>query len=54
MNRCQSSLIINDSHSRNIHQITQNGYEYNQAPFDIFLTNALCDGIKLWDLRNAK
>lgn len=51
MNKCQSSLIIEDVHSRPFHQINQNTSEFNQQSYDLFLTTAVGDGIKQWDLR---
>jgi WD40 repeat protein len=54
LNKCQSSLIITDAHSRVFHQISQNSTEHNQHSYDLFLTNSIGDGIKLWDLRTAR
>jgi hypothetical protein len=54
MNQAKSCLTIPEAHSqRSIHQIVQNGSEFNHS-YDLFLTCALGDGIKLWDLRNAQ
>ena len=36
------------------YQICQNESEFNQNSYDLFLTNAVNDGIKLWDLRIAQ
>ena len=54
LNKCKSSLIITDAHSRVFHQISQNSTEHNQHSYDLFLTNSIGDGIKLWDLRTAR
>jgi WD40 repeat protein len=54
LNQCKSSLAIHEIHSRPFHQICLNKSEFNQVSYDIFLTNAIGDGIKLWDLRNAQ
>ena len=54
LNKCQSSLIITDAHSRAFHQIYQNSTVHNQHSYDLFLTNSIGDGIKLWDLRTAR
>ena len=54
MNQTKSCLTIHEAHSRPFHQILQNGNQHNQNPYDLFLTNAVADGIKLWDLRSAQ
>ena len=54
MNQAKSCLFIPDAHTRNFHQIYQNESEHNQSSYDLFLTNAVSDGIKLWDLRIAQ
>lgn len=54
MNQAKSSLLIRDAHSRLFHQIAQNGSEHNRHSYDLFLTNSVGDGIKLWDLRVAQ
>jgi hypothetical protein len=48
LNKCQSSLIITEAHTRSFHQILQNSSELNQNSYDLFLTNSIGDGIKLW------
>jgi hypothetical protein len=54
MNHAQSCLVIHEAHSRPFHQICQNRSEHNQSSYDLFLTNAIGDGLKLWDLRIAQ
>lgn len=54
MNECKSCLFIPEAHTRNIHQIYQNESIFNQNSYDLVLTNAIADGIKLWDLRIAQ
>ena len=54
MNQAKSCMLIPEAHSRNFHQICQNESEFNQNSYDLFLTNAVNDGIKLWDLRIAQ
>lgn len=54
MNESKSVLTIHDAHTRPFEQIVQNQSEYNRFSYDLFLTNAVGDGIKLWDLRTAK
>ena len=54
LNKCESSLLISDVHNRPFHQINQNSSEFNQHSYDLFYTNAICDGIKIWDLRTAR
>ena len=54
MNEAKSCLTIHEAHSRPFHQILQNPSEHNRLSYDLFLSNAVNDGIKLWDLRSAK
>ena len=54
MNQGKSCLTIHEAHSRPFSQILQNGGEHNQNSYDLFLTSAVTDGIKLWDLRTAE
>ena len=54
MNQAKSCMLISEAHSRNFHQICQNESEFNQNSYDLFLTNAVNDGIKLWNLRIAQ
>lgn len=54
MNQTKSVLSIPEAHTRNIHQIFQTGSPYNQSSYDVFLTSAVADGVKMWDMRNAK
>ncbi|CAF0884268.1 unnamed protein product [Brachionus calyciflorus] len=54
MNEAKSCLTIHEAHTRPFHQLLQNQSVYNRLSYDLFLSNAVCDGIKLWDLRSAK
>uniref|UniRef100_A0ABM5FXA5 WD repeat-containing protein 27 isoform X2 n=1 Tax=Pogona vitticeps TaxID=103695 RepID=A0ABM5FXA5_9SAUR len=53
-----SAAVITDVHSRSVHQICQNkGSAFSSQPSDaynLFLTTAIGDGIKLWDLRTLR
>nr|XP_020827736.1 WD repeat-containing protein 27 isoform X2 [Phascolarctos cinereus] len=53
-----SAAVIPDIHSRSAHQICQNkGSAFAAQPFenyDLFLTTAIGDAIKLWDLRTLR
>nr|XP_056708951.1 WD repeat-containing protein 27 [Euleptes europaea] len=53
-----SAAAIPDVHSRAVHQICQNkGSAFSAQQFDaynLFLTTAVGDGIKLWDLRTLR
>ncbi|KAL7987596.1 hypothetical protein Chor_006515, partial [Crotalus horridus] len=53
-----SAALIRDAHSRSIHQICQNkGSSFSCQPheaYNLFLTAAIGDGIKLWDLRTLR
>ncbi|NXL18886.1 WDR27 protein, partial [Setophaga kirtlandii] len=53
-----SAAVIQESHVRSVHQICQNkGSSYStQQPeaYNVFLTTAAGDGIKLWDLRTLR
>lgn len=53
MNQAKSCLTIHEAHTRPFHQICLNKSEFNQSSYDLFMTNSLVDGIKLWDLRIA-
>ncbi|XP_031435429.1 WD repeat-containing protein 27 isoform X2 [Clupea harengus] len=52
------AMEIPESHSRAAHHITQNkGSMYSaqaQDSYNLFLTSAITDGIKLWDLRTSR
>ncbi|CAH1264288.1 WDR5B [Branchiostoma lanceolatum] len=58
MNVARSVRTIPDVHSRPVHAICQNkGSPFVSHPssaYDLFLTAALTDGIKLWDLRTNR
>ena len=54
MNHAKSCLSIPDVHSRNVHQICQNSSQHNANSYDWFLTSAVGDGVKMWDLRSAE
>uniref|UniRef100_A0A8C8SVU9 WD repeat domain 27 n=1 Tax=Pelusios castaneus TaxID=367368 RepID=A0A8C8SVU9_9SAUR len=53
-----SAAMIPDAHSRSVHQICQNkGSAFSTQPleaYNLFMTTALGDGIKLWDLRTLR
>uniref|UniRef100_A0A8C3NDT7 Uncharacterized protein n=1 Tax=Geospiza parvula TaxID=87175 RepID=A0A8C3NDT7_GEOPR len=53
-----SAAVIQEAHVRSVHQICQNkGSSYStQQPvaYNLFLTTAAGDGIKLWDLRTLR
>ncbi|KAM4730507.1 WD repeat-containing protein 27 [Anableps anableps] len=58
MNKGVVGSVLPDAHSRAIHCIKQNkGSTFtSQAPesYNLFLTSALTDGVKLWDLRTMR
>ncbi|KAM9364952.1 WD repeat-containing protein 27 [Pholidichthys leucotaenia] len=58
MNRGVIASEMSEAHSRAIHCITQNkGSVFSkQAPdsYNLFLTSAVMDGVKLWDLRTLR
>jgi WD40 repeat protein len=55
MNEAKSCLLIHEAHSRSFYQIYQNQAENNQRScYDLFLTNSIVDGVKLWDMRSAR
>uniref|UniRef100_A0A3Q2CMM9 Anaphase-promoting complex subunit 4 WD40 domain-containing protein n=1 Tax=Cyprinodon variegatus TaxID=28743 RepID=A0A3Q2CMM9_CYPVA len=58
MNKGAVGSVLPDSHSRAIHSITQNkGSTFtSQAPesYNVFLTSAITDGVKMWDLRTMR
>ncbi|XP_072293621.1 WD repeat-containing protein 27 [Eucyclogobius newberryi] len=58
MNRGAVAAELPDAHSRAVHCITQNkGSIFSaQAPdsYNLFLTSAVTDGIKIWDLRTLR
>ncbi|XP_043992644.1 WD repeat-containing protein 27 isoform X2 [Gambusia affinis] len=58
MNKGAVGSILPDAHSRAIHCVTQNkGSTFtSQAPesYNLFLTSAVTDGIKMWDLRTMR
>ncbi|XP_053153393.1 WD repeat-containing protein 27 isoform X2 [Hemicordylus capensis] len=53
-----SAAVIPDVHSRSVHQICQNkGSAFSTQcyeAYNLFLTTAIGDGIKLWDLRTLR
>ncbi|XP_075780787.1 WD repeat-containing protein 27 isoform X2 [Pelodiscus sinensis] len=53
-----SAAVIPDAHSRSVHQICQNeGSAFSTQPleaYNLFMTAAIGDGIKLWDLRTLR
>ncbi|KFQ32181.1 WD repeat-containing protein 27, partial [Merops nubicus] len=53
-----STAVIPDAHTRSVHQICQNkGSSFSmQQPeaYNLFMTTAAGDGIKLWDLRTLR
>ncbi|XP_037673686.1 WD repeat-containing protein 27 isoform X2 [Choloepus didactylus] len=53
-----SAALIPDAHSRPVHQICQNkGSPYmaqQSEAYNLFITTAIGDGIKLWDLRTLR
>ncbi|XP_030628122.1 WD repeat-containing protein 27 [Chanos chanos] len=58
MNRGCIAAEISDAHTRAVHHITQNkGSMFStQTPdsYNLFLSSAVSDGVKLWDLRTAR
>ncbi|NWZ25789.1 WDR27 protein, partial [Asarcornis scutulata] len=58
LNEGRSTAVIPEVHSRSVHQICQNkGSAFStQQPeaYNLFLTTAVGDGIKLWDLRTLR
>uniref|UniRef100_A0A669P424 Uncharacterized protein n=1 Tax=Phasianus colchicus TaxID=9054 RepID=A0A669P424_PHACC len=58
LNAGRSTAVIPDVHTRAVHQICQNkGSAFStQKPeaYNLFMTTAIGDGIKLWDLRTLK
>ncbi|KAM4591508.1 WD repeat-containing protein 27 isoform 2-T2 [Odontesthes bonariensis] len=58
MNRGMVASVLPDAHSRAIHCVTQNkGSTFStQAPdsYNLFLTSAVTDGVKIWDLRTLR
>uniref|UniRef100_A0A3P8T369 WD repeat domain 27 n=1 Tax=Amphiprion percula TaxID=161767 RepID=A0A3P8T369_AMPPE len=58
MNKGTVASELPDAHSRAIHCITQNkGSVFStQAPdsYNLFLTSAVTDGVKIWDLRTLR
>ncbi|XP_020488469.2 WD repeat-containing protein 27 [Labrus bergylta] len=58
MNKGTVASELPDAHSRVVHYITQNkGSMFStQAPdsYNLFLTNAVTDGMKIWDLRTLR
>ncbi|XP_034538493.1 WD repeat-containing protein 27 isoform X3 [Notolabrus celidotus] len=58
MNKGTVASELPDAHSRAVHCITQNkGSMFStQAPdsYNLFLTNAVTDGMKIWDLRTLR
>ncbi|KAM6467668.1 WD repeat-containing protein 27 isoform 2-T2 [Liasis olivaceus] len=53
-----SAAVIRDAHSKSVHQICQNkGSSFScqqHEAYNLFLTTAIGDGIKLWDLRTLR
>uniref|UniRef100_A0A4W3H9J1 WD repeat domain 27 n=1 Tax=Callorhinchus milii TaxID=7868 RepID=A0A4W3H9J1_CALMI len=58
LNVGQSVVTVPDAHARPVHQICQNkGSAFSTQPseaYNLFLTTAVTDGIKLWDLRTLR
>ncbi|XP_069463056.1 WD repeat-containing protein 27 isoform X2 [Ambystoma mexicanum] len=58
LNAACSAAIISNAHSRSTHQICQNkGSAFsvqNPDAYNLFVTTAIGDGIKLWDLRSLR
>uniref|UniRef100_A0A8C2SXD1 WD repeat domain 27 n=1 Tax=Coturnix japonica TaxID=93934 RepID=A0A8C2SXD1_COTJA len=58
LNAGRSTAVIPEAHTRAVHQICQNkGSAFStQKPedYNLFMTTAVGDGIKLWDLRTLK
>uniref|UniRef100_A0A673CN70 Uncharacterized protein n=1 Tax=Sphaeramia orbicularis TaxID=375764 RepID=A0A673CN70_9TELE len=58
MNRGSVASKLPDAHSRAIHYVTQNkGSMFStQTPdsYNLFLTSAVTDGVKMWDLRTLR
>ncbi|XP_041063528.1 WD repeat-containing protein 27 [Carcharodon carcharias] len=58
LNVGQSVVTVPDAHARPVHQICQNnGSVFSTQPsesYNLFLTTAITDGIKLWDLRTLR
>ncbi|XP_059842729.1 WD repeat-containing protein 27 isoform X2 [Hypanus sabinus] len=58
LNVGQSVVTVPDAHTRPVHQICQNnGSVFSSQPselYNLFLTTAVTDGIKLWDLRTLR
>jgi len=58
MNAARSVRVVLDAHTRPAHAICQNeGSMFVSHPasaYDLFLTAAMTDGIKLWDLRTNR
>ncbi|XP_043928751.1 WD repeat-containing protein 27 [Protopterus annectens] len=58
MNSGCSIAMVSDAHSRAVHQVCQNkGSAFCSQPpeaYNLFLTTAVTDGIKLWDMRTMR
>ncbi|XP_067901568.1 WD repeat-containing protein 27 isoform X2 [Heterodontus francisci] len=58
LNVGRSVVTVPDAHARPVHQICQNnGSVFSTQPsesYNLFLTTAIMDGIKLWDLRTLR
>ncbi|XP_076021503.1 WD repeat-containing protein 27 [Genypterus blacodes] len=58
MNKGVVALELPDAHSRAIHCVTQNkGSMFTTQPpesYNLFLTSAITDGVKIWDLRTQR
>uniref|UniRef100_A0A3B3B4N7 Uncharacterized protein n=1 Tax=Oryzias melastigma TaxID=30732 RepID=A0A3B3B4N7_ORYME len=58
MNKGGVASTLTDAHSRSIHCITQNkGSRFctqTSDSYNLFLTSAITDGLKLWDLRTMR
>ncbi|XP_072369231.1 WD repeat-containing protein 27 isoform X3 [Scyliorhinus torazame] len=58
LNVGRSVVTVPDAHARPVHQICQNnGSVFSTQPsesYNLFLTTAITDGIKLWDLRTLR
>ena len=55
VNQAKIVRKINQCHSRSTHTIVQNEgsnlYCHSDRGYDLFITSAVCDGAKLWDIR---
>ncbi|XP_037549125.1 WD repeat-containing protein 27 [Nematolebias whitei] len=58
MNKGTAASVLSDAHSRTIHCIAQNkGSIFStqtSESYNLFLTSAVTDGVKIWDLRTTR